>query len=72
MSRSPFLQLIREHMQVQRYSQSTIHTYVYWIRDYIRFNDLRHPKTLTGSMSLATSLTLPARAMCLQLLRPLR
>ena len=48
MSRSPFLQLIREHMQVQRYSQSTIHTYVYWIRDYIRFNDLRHPKTLTG------------------------
>lgn len=48
MPRSPFLQLIREHMQVQRYSQSTIHTYVYWIRDYIRFNDLRHPKTLTG------------------------
>ena len=48
MSRSPFLQLIREHMQVQRYSQSTIHTYVYWIKDYIRFNDLRHPKTLTG------------------------
>jgi hypothetical protein len=25
-SNSPFLQSIREHMQVQRYSQKTIHT----------------------------------------------
>jgi len=48
MSNSPFLQSIREHMQLQRYSQSTIHTYIYWIRDYIRFNNLAHPKTLTG------------------------
>ena len=35
-------------MQVQRYSQRTIHTYIYWIRDYIRFNNLAHPKTLTS------------------------
>jgi integrase len=52
MSNSPFLQSIREHMQVQRYSQRTIHsfihTYIYWIRDYIRFNNLAHPKTLTS------------------------
>jgi hypothetical protein len=47
MAKSPFLQLICEHMQVQCYSQSTIQTYVYWIRGYIRFNGLMHPKTLT-------------------------
>jgi hypothetical protein len=47
-SNSPFLQSIREHMQVQRYSQKPIHTYIYWIRDYIRFNNLAHPKTLTS------------------------
>jgi site-specific recombinase XerD len=47
-SNSPFLQSIHEHMQVQRYSQRTIHTYIYWIRDYIRFNNLAHPKTLTS------------------------
>ena len=48
MSTSLFLQSIRAHMQVQRYSQRTIHTYIYWIRDYIRFNNLAHPKTLTS------------------------
>jgi integron integrase len=47
-SNSPFLQSIREHMQVQRYSRRAIHTYIYWIRDYIRFNNLAHPKTLTS------------------------
>ena len=40
MAKWPFLQLICEHMQVQCYSQSTIQTYVYWIRGYIRFNGL--------------------------------
>jgi hypothetical protein len=35
-------------MQVQRYSQRTIHTHIYWIRDYIRFNNVAHPKTLTS------------------------
>jgi hypothetical protein len=45
---SPFLQLIREHMQVQRYSQRTIYTYIYWILDYSRFNNLAYPKALTS------------------------
>ncbi|HCH32826.1 MAG TPA: hypothetical protein DE045_07790 [Oceanospirillaceae bacterium] len=34
---SPFLTAINEFMQVHRYSQRTIHTYIYWIKGYIRF-----------------------------------
>ena len=48
MSSSPFLTSINEFMQVSRYSQRTIHTYIYWIKDYIRFNKMAHPTKLGG------------------------
>lgn len=36
-------------MQVHRYSQRTIHTYIYWIKDYIRFNNRAHPAQLSST-----------------------
>jgi hypothetical protein len=36
-------------MQLTRYSQRTIHTYIYWVKDYIRFNKMTHPATLGGA-----------------------
>ena len=53
---SPFLTSIKEFMQVKRYSQRTIHAYIYWIKDYIRFNKMAHPTKL-GSMQVTQYLT---------------
>ncbi len=33
-------------MRLQGYSIRTEHSYIYWIRSYIRFNDLTHPKEM--------------------------
>ncbi len=43
MSASPFIQSIYEFMRVRRYSLRTIDSYLYWIRSYIRFHQMRHP-----------------------------
>ena len=40
---SPFLQSISDFMAVRRYSKRTISSYIYWIRYFIVFNDMRHP-----------------------------
>src|SRR5690606_18081151 len=43
---SPFMQSLADFMLVRRYSKRTVDTYLYWIRYYIRFHGLRHPKEL--------------------------
>ena len=45
-SRSPFIQMIIEHMFNLRYAKSTIETYVHWICYFIHFNNKRHPSKL--------------------------
>lgn len=46
MASSPFMQSLADFMHVRRYSKRTVDTYLYWIRYYIRFHGLRHPKEL--------------------------
>ncbi|PCI62155.1 MAG: integrase [Gammaproteobacteria bacterium] len=40
---SPFLQLIHEQMRMKRYAKRTIDSYCYWIKNFITFNDNKHP-----------------------------
>ena len=40
------MQSLADFMHVRRYSKRTVDTYLYWIRFYIRFHGLRHPKEL--------------------------
>jgi site-specific recombinase XerD len=46
MAKSKFLTEVREYMRLHGYSIRTEHTYIYWIRFYIRFHRLQHPSTL--------------------------
>lgn len=46
MAKSKFLTEVREFMRLHGYSIRTEHTYIYWIRFYIRFHRLQHPSTL--------------------------
>jgi len=43
---SPFLQSISDFMAVRRYSRRTIRSYLYWIRYFIVFNEMRHPAAM--------------------------
>ena len=45
--RSPFMQQIQQNMRMRGYSIRTEHTYLYWIRDYIRFHNRQHPMNLS-------------------------
>jgi integron integrase len=40
------MQSLADFMHVRRYSKRTVDTYLYWIRYYIRFHGLIHPKEL--------------------------
>lgn len=40
------MQSLADFMTVRRYSKRTIESYLYWIRYYIRFHQLRHPSEL--------------------------
>lgn len=40
------LDRVRAEIRVRHYSRRTEDAYVFWIRRYIRFNDLRHPQDL--------------------------
>ncbi|WP_336432871.1 phage integrase N-terminal SAM-like domain-containing protein [Pseudoalteromonas distincta] len=44
--KSSFLTMIAEQMYLKRYAKSTIKAYLYWIASFIRFNSMRHPKTM--------------------------
>ncbi len=46
MGRSPFIESIRSELRTRHYSYRTEKTYLYWIRLFIRFNDLKHPKEM--------------------------
>ncbi len=46
--RSPFLRQVRDHLRARQYSKRTEETYLYWIRQFIRFHDRRHPEELGG------------------------
>jgi integron integrase len=56
MSKSPFLQSLRDIMLVRHYSRRTIDSYVYWIAQYIRFHGKRHPQEL-GAVEVMAYLT---------------
>ncbi len=53
---SLLLNQIRDVMRVRRYSFQTEKTYVYWIKKYIFFHDVRHPKEM-GATEVSAFLT---------------
>ena len=53
MSKSPFLNDIRAAMRLRGMSLRTEQTYIYWIKDFIRFHRLKHPSTLGGDDVMA-------------------
>ncbi len=44
--KSQFLIYIREYMHTSRYAKKTIEAYTLWIRNFIIFNEMQHPKDL--------------------------
>jgi len=48
MSGSPFLNGIRAAMRLRGYSMRTEKTYLYWIKNYIRYHQRQHPSVLTS------------------------
>ena len=44
--KSPFLASVRDHLRARHYSKRTEQGYLYWIRNYIRFHNNRHPQDL--------------------------
>ena len=53
MGKSPFLNDVRTFMRLHGMSLRTEHTYIYWIKDFIRFHRLKHPATLGGDDVMA-------------------
>jgi len=43
------LDRVREEIRARHYSRRTEEAYVHWIRQYIRFHGLRHPRELGSS-----------------------
>jgi hypothetical protein len=43
------LDQLRERIRYRRYSLSTERSYVYWVRWFVRFHGLRHPRELGGT-----------------------
>ncbi len=54
--KSPFLENVRQLMQVQHYAIKTEHAYVNWIRQFILFHGKRHPVEM-GENEVAAFLT---------------
>lgn len=46
--KSPFLNSISDYMHVRRYSKRTIRSYLYWIRYFIVFHQMRHPRQMAA------------------------
>ena len=46
--KSPFLNSISNYMHVRRYSKRTIRSYLYWIRYFIVFHQMRHPREMAA------------------------
>jgi len=43
---SPFITSLRENMRLRGFSLATEKSYIYWIKRFIRFNKMQHPKDL--------------------------
>jgi integrase len=43
---SPFLNEVRNAIRARHYTIRTERTYIYWIRFYIRFHSMKHPKNM--------------------------
>ncbi|WP_348703256.1 integron integrase [uncultured Neptuniibacter sp.] len=43
---SKFVNDLRQHIRARNYSKRTEQTYVYWVLDYIRFHNLKHPELM--------------------------
>ena len=46
MSKSPFLQSVRTEIRTRQYSYRTEKSYLYWVRQFILFNDKKHPEVM--------------------------
>ena len=46
MAKSPFIESIRAELRVRRYSLQTEKSYLFWVRNFIHFNDKRHPNDM--------------------------
>ena len=56
MTRSPFLESIRQVMRTKHYSIQTEKTYLLWIKRFILFNKKQHPKDM-GEQEVTNFLT---------------
>lgn len=45
-SSSPFLKSISDYMAVRHYAKRTVRSYLYWIRYFIVFHEMRHPNDM--------------------------
>jgi integron integrase len=50
------MEAVREALRVRHYSRATEKVYTYWIRQFIRFHDYRHPRTM-GEAEITRFLT---------------
>jgi len=55
-SKSPFLESVRRTMRLRGYAIKTEKSYLYWIRYYIRFHRMQHPKEM-GREEIVSFLT---------------
>ncbi|MCG9713584.1 phage integrase N-terminal SAM-like domain-containing protein [Shewanella insulae] len=46
MSKSPFIESVRNVLRTKRYSLKTEKAYLYWVRKFIYFHQKRHPAQL--------------------------
>ncbi|MGC3835474.1 phage integrase N-terminal SAM-like domain-containing protein [Moritella viscosa] len=46
MTASPFLESIRTEIKTKHYSYKTEKVYIYWVKQFIIFNNKRHPETM--------------------------
>jgi site-specific recombinase XerD len=56
MSSSPFLNFIRRELRLRGYSLKTEKSYLYWIKDFIRFHKLQHLQNM-GANEVRTFLS---------------
>lgn len=56
MAGSPFIESIRSEIRLRGYSLRTEKTYIYWIKQFIFFNDKRHPREM-GAEEVKSFLT---------------
>jgi len=53
MAKSPFLEELGQHMLAHHYSKRTIQSYLYWIKYYIRFHRMKHPREMGAGEVIA-------------------